>query len=213
MDNLVFYGELYGLSRGEARERALELLDFFGLKEWRDKRVAAFSKGMKQKLALARALIHDPLILFLDEPTSALDPVSAKMVRDCLDRLAREGGRTILICTHNLFEAERYCSRVAIILSGKVVAVGSPRELKKSSKAVKIRVKRVSKELLKAVSSLGYNVEVSKDCLIVSEVEDPVEENPLIVRAIVEAGGDVVSVVEAEESLESVYLRLVGGES
>jgi len=130
-ENMDFFAEAYGLSDvQEKQNRIRELLEFFKLWDRRNDKVAAFSKGMKQKLSIARALVHGPHVLFLDEPTSGLDPESAKVIRDLIERLSRREKRTILLCTHRLEDAEKLCNRVMIINRGKGVIAGTPDELR-----------------------------------------------------------------------------------
>ena len=129
LDYLSFFGELQGMPNKIIRQRSEELLKRFELWEARDKQVGQYSKGMKQKLTLVRAMLHDPQVLFLDEPTSAMDPHSAKLVRDAIANLRQEK-RTIVLCTHNLAEAEQLADRIAIVRRGQIIAQGTPAELK-----------------------------------------------------------------------------------
>src|SRR5829696_7827054 len=127
---LDFFGKVYGLDAHTRKARSTYLLDYFGLAEAARRRSGEYSKGMKQKLALARALMHDPAVLLLDEPTSAMDPESARLVRDEIARL-RSAQRTIIICTHNLAEAEALADTIAIIYRGKILLNGTLDELKR----------------------------------------------------------------------------------
>ena len=127
---LDFFGDVYGLSRTERHSRAEELLRMLGIWEVRDLRLRGYSKGMKQKVAISRALLHRPRVVFFDEPTAALDPESAKIVRDYLQYLADEQRVTVVLCTHNLAEAERLCRRLSIVRGGRQIAEGTPIELK-----------------------------------------------------------------------------------
>jgi ABC-2 type transport system ATP-binding protein len=128
---LKFYSQIYGLSPDHAKNRITELLDQFGLLEARKKRLGEYSKGMRQKLALVRALLHEPPVILLDEPTSAMDPESARIVRDAIHNLKRHD-RTLIICTHNLLEAEEIADQVAIIQRGKIILNGTMKELRRS---------------------------------------------------------------------------------
>ena len=128
-ENLSFYAELYNVPRGEVVDRVDVLLAEFDLAERADEKVGGYSKGMKQRLALARALLHKPEVLFLDEPTAALDPVAARHVHTMVENLARREGCTVFLCTHNLVEAQRLCDRVAVLEHGRLVALGTPSEL------------------------------------------------------------------------------------
>src|SRR5512144_437078 len=127
---LRFYGELYGLAPAASRRRAVELLERFGMQDALGKRLGEYSKGMRQKLALIRAMLHDPPVLLLDEPTSAMDPLSAKLVRDAIADLRSEK-RAIILCTHNLPEAEQLADHIAVIRRGQIIASGTPVELKR----------------------------------------------------------------------------------
>jgi ABC-2 type transport system ATP-binding protein len=208
-ENLDYYGKLYKVPearRKENIERFLKLLDL-----WEKKDVAAgtFSKGMKQKLAIARALIHDPEILFMDEPTANLDPESSKTVREFILSLKKDK-KTIFLNTHNLDEAQRICDRIGI-LNTKLMALGTPQELEYSVgvKRTVIQLDEVNNAILNAVDKISRG-KVSRDNSRLSiELENPSKENPAIVRAIVEAGGNVQSVSISTSSLEEAYLKLV----
>ena len=208
---LDFYGRLYrvpGAVRAERTERLLTLLGLWGR---RDAQVKTYSKGMRQRLALARALIHDPPVLFLDEPTANLDPEGAKIVRDFLAEL-RNDKRTILLNTHLLEEANRICDRVGV-LANRLVAVGSPTELRRSvwGSATVVRLAEVTGQVEEAARKAGSgDIGVAGNVLTVP-VADPQRDNPELVRAIVEAGGQVQFVSESVPTLEEAYLRLIGG--
>lgn len=207
--NLEFHARLHGLSKGEARKRAGELLRVFGLWGRRDDPVATFSKGMQQKVALARALVHEPELLFLDEPTAALDPGAARMVRDLILELKKER-RTILLCTHNLPEAEELCDRVAV-LNRRLLALGSPGELEGVGRTrIEIQLEGVNGKMMRALRRLEGVREVKRrrEGLWV-EVESPDKTNPEIVKILVRMGGRVKYVRPASRRLEEVYLRLV----
>jgi ABC-2 type transport system ATP-binding protein len=207
---LDFYGRLYqvpGTLRAERTERLLTLLRLW---DRRDAPVKTFSKGMRQRLALARALIHDPPVLFLDEPTANLDPEGAKTVRDFLIEL-RNDKRTILLNTHHLEEASRVCDRVGV-LANRLIAVGSPDELRRSGRgsSTVLRLAEVTGPVKQAAREAGSgDIEVAGNVLTVS-VADPERDNPGLVRAIVDAGGQVQFVTESAPSLEEVYLKLIG---
>ncbi len=207
--NLRFFADLYGV-RG-AEEKIEEYLRFFGLWERRNDPVATYSKGMRQKLALARALLHEPKVLLLDEPTAGLDPESARSVREFISELKGEG-RAILLCTHNLPEAERLCDRI-VLLRTRLIAQGTPEELKRRLFGTKVVVELAnpSPEL---VSSLGIpearSAELVGEKLYV-EVTDPRRDNPVLVRRLVELGAEIIAVREAETTLEDVYHELMGG--
>jgi ABC-2 type transport system ATP-binding protein len=128
-ENLRFSGTMYGLAEKELQSRMEALLEFFDLRQRADDKVGGFSKGMKQRLALARALLHEPKVLFLDEPTAGLDPEAAHQVTQLIGQLSHQSGRTVFLCTHNLDEAQRLCDRVAVLRQGRVLALGTLAEL------------------------------------------------------------------------------------
>jgi len=208
--NLDFYGKLYEVPEQKRRENIERLLQLLGIWERRNDAVGTFSKGTKQKIAIARALIHDPELLFLDEPTANLDPEAAKTVRDFILELKKEK-RTIFLNTHNLNEAERLCDRIGILKS-KLIAVDSPRNLERSlyNRKTIVHLESVSELIVTAAKNLSVvkNVRVSENKLIL-DMDDPERDNPDLVRAIVEAGGKIRYVTELKSTLEDVYLKLI----
>lgn len=205
-----FYGELYGLDESMRRRRTTTLLERFGLGGDMERRLGEFSKGMRQKLALARAMLHDPEVLLLDEPTSAMDPHSAKMVRDAILAL-RGDGRTIIICTHNLPEAEMLADRIAIIRQGRIVAEGTALELKARLLGPPLLELRVAGELDGVVDDVAKVVEVESHGYdwVRFRVEDPGLANPRLVKQLAGQGVGVVTLSEVPRSLEDVYLQVV----
>jgi ABC-2 type transport system ATP-binding protein len=172
----------------------------------------AFSKGMQQRVAIARALLQDPQVLLFDEPTAALDPEAARTVRDYVRELAASRGRTVLLCTHNLFEAEQLCHRLSIVKSGRQIAEGTPTTLRAASSTLCVlKVRERSPALLVRLAELTEIESVSLDGpgTITYLAQDPGEANPLVIRAAVAAGADVVGLRETTPSLEEVYLQLV----
>ena len=207
--NLDFYGRYYKVDEPKRKERIEYFLKLLGLWEKKDVAAGTFSKGMKQKLAIARALIHDPQLLFMDEPTANLDPESSKTVRDFILDLKKEK-KTIFLNTHNLDEAQRICDRIAI-LNTKLIALGSPAELERSISGRKtvVQLEGVSQEIISAVKRITTGaVEAEGNNLIIG-VSNPEKENPDIVNAIGSAGGRIQFVTEASSTLEDVYLKLV----
>jgi len=215
-ENMDFFAEAYGLSdKREKQIRIRELLEFFELWERREDKVAAFSKGMKQKLAIARALVHSPPILFLDEPTSGLDPEASKGIRDLMARLSQREKRTILLCTHRLEEADKLCSRVMIINRGKSLIIGTPDELRRriaGQPTIQVRLREVNHKIIEAVKELRevreVNVDNSGNSLIIT-LDDIESTTPEVVRNAVYAGGLVLSANALRPSFEEVYLKLV----
>ena len=206
--NLQFFAELYGVHDPQRVEGTLSLV---GLSDRAAEPVATLSKGLRQRLALARALVHDPPVLLLDEPTSGLDPEVAKEVRDLLSELSREK-RGILLCTHNLAEAERLCHRVAL-LKTRLIALGKPEELKE-----RLFGRRVVVTLSHSIPVLPENLglpfvrglSLDKNKLYVG-VETPERDNPRLIKRLVELGAEIVYVTEEARTLEEVYLELVEG--
>jgi ABC-2 type transport system ATP-binding protein len=207
--NLDFYGRLYKRTEAQRKESIEHFLKLLGLWEKRDLPAGSFSKGMKQKLAICRALIHDPQIVFLDEPTANLDPEASKTVRDFILELKKEK-KTSFLNTHHLDEAEKICDRVGIMKT-KLVVVGSPEILRGSllGRKTEVRLEQVNAKIVAAVTRLGAKeVETIGNNLLIA-VSDPDRENPDIVEAIIAAGGRVQLVTEIRPSLEDVYLKLV----
>ncbi len=208
--NLEYFGQLHRVDANTLRRNIERLLRKMELWEKKDLPLATFSKGMKQKVAIARTLVHDPILLFLDEPTANLDPEAAKMVRDVILEFKKEK-RTIFLNTHNLDEAQRLCDRVGILRT-RLLTVGSVESLRTVGvgKRTVVRLDRASEELAAAVRArLGTRkVQVSGDELIV-EVEDPDRENPEIAAAVIGAGGRILELSQLSPSLEDVYLKLV----
>ena len=209
MRNLEYFARLYRCNEGQLHENAEKYLKLLGLWDWRDKDVSTFSKGMKQKVAIVRALIHDPEILIMDEPTANLDPEVSKTIRDIILELRKEN-RTILLNTHNLDEAQRICTKIGL-LKTKLLALDSPENLGKATMGVKTEIvlDAVNDAIIDAVRSRNpKRVEVNGNQLLI-EFADPRTERPRIVAAIVTAGGNVQQVTENGASLEEVYLKLV----
>lgn len=207
---LHFFGELQGLSRARREERIEELMKRFEMWDARKKRLGEYSKGMRQKIALIRALIHDPRVLFLDEPTSAMDPQSAKTVRDAIAEL-RSSDRAIILCTHNLAEAETLADRIAIIKEGRIIALGTPQQLKShllGNPLLEMRLGQPLDGLLPAIESL-VTVEDRGDDWFRYRTDVQAEINPLLVRRLAEEGARIVTLSEVVRSLEEVYLRIV----
>ncbi len=214
--NLAYYARLYGMRGRVQRDAVTRHLGLVGMGEDADRRVAGFSKGMRQKIAIARALIHDPEVIYLDEPTSGLDPSAARGVREIVAAL-RDAGRSIVICTHNLDEAERLCDRIGI-MRGTLLSVGTPAALRRLGRRATTRVELVGprgpESFLETVARLPFVAGARAEArTLLVEVEDPRGENPEIVRALVADGARIVAVREEAASLEEVYLRMVGSDA
>jgi ABC-2 type transport system ATP-binding protein len=215
-ENMDFFAEAYGVSDTQERQnRIRKLLEFFELWERRNGKVATLSKGMKQKLAIARALVHEPPILFLDEPTSGLDPESAKGIRDLTERLSHDEKRTILLCTHRLEDAEKLCNRVMIIRNGRSVIVGTPEELRNKiagQPVLQITLRSLNRKIIEAVKELKHVREVNADdsvARLMVAVDDIEAATPEVIRSIIYADGMVLSANIVRPSLEEAYLKLV----
>jgi len=208
--NLDFFGRLYECPDAQRREGIERLLKMLDIWDRRDRLVGTFSKGMKQKIAVARALIHDPQVVFLDEPTANLDPESARTTRDFILQLKKEK-RTIFLNTHNLDEAQRICDRIGI-LKTHLIAVDTPAKLRASlwGRKTIVHLVRTDQKVLDAVKSLGYKEIENVDNKMILGVSDPERDNPTLVEAIVKAGGQVQFVTELRPTLEDIYLKLVG---
>ncbi len=207
--NLAFFGAMYDMENVSVQIQ--RYLDLLGLWKRRYEPVGTFSKGMRQKLAIARALLHEPEVLFLDEPTSGLDPQASRLVREFIIEL-KEEGRTIIICTHNLEEADRLCDRVAVI-SGHLLALDEPGELRRKIFGRKV-VFHLTEAKLELVNILEKFEGVSEieivDNKILAAVENPETQNPILIRELVEIGAEVQFVGELKRRLEDVYLELMG---
>jgi ABC-2 type transport system ATP-binding protein len=208
-ENLDYYGKLYECPAGERKEKIEYFLKMMELWEKRDQPISDFSKGMKQKVAIVRALIHDPKLLFFDEPTANLDPESSRVVRDFILKLKKDG-KTVFINTHNLDEAQRICDRIGI-LKTKLLAVSTPEQLEKTvwGNRTVIQVEEINDQILAAVRKLnpkGLNVEENR---IILALDDPQKENPDFIEEIVSAGGRIQYVTQFNPGLEETYLKVI----
>ncbi len=207
---LDFFGQLWGLSPARRAERSELLLHRFGLWEDRDKRLGEFSKGMKQKLAIIRAMLHDPVVLLLDEPTSAMDPHSAKLVRDAIVSL-RDDRRAIVVCTHNLAEAELLADRIAIIRRGQLVLLGTPGALKAQllgPPLMEVRLVGAANGLASRLADI-VEIEAQGEDWLRYRADNPAEVNPRLLRRLAALNQQVVTLSEVSRTLEDVYLRVV----
>jgi len=210
--NLDFFGRLHGLDDATRATRIEHYLRLFSLWERRDDIAGNFSKGMKQKLAIARALLHDPAVVFLDEPTAALDPEAAYVVREAIESL-RRSGRTIVLATHNLDEADRLCDRVAFI-RGELLRIDSPARLRDSIGGHGVEVTLVGAprpEFVAAARAVpGVAAAEIVDGKLRISATDPAAATPSLVRALVAAGADILEVRERASTLEQVYFEVMG---
>ncbi|MEJ2757570.1 MAG: ABC transporter ATP-binding protein [Anaerolineales bacterium] len=208
-ENLDYYGKLYECSETQRKQNIEYFLKMLELWEKKDQPISNFSKGMKQKVAIARALIHDPQLLFFDEPTANLDPEASKVVRDFIQKLKKEG-KTIFINTHNLDEAQRICDRIGS-LKTKLLAVSTPDQLEKNvwgNKTV-IQVEQINDQILAAVNKLSPKELRVEENRITLTLADPPKENPDFVQAVVSAGGRILYVTQLNPGLEETYLKVI----
>jgi ABC-2 type transport system ATP-binding protein len=213
-ENLEIYAELYGVPREILSDRVEGLLEGFELAHRADEKVGGYSRGMKQRLALARALLHEPEILFLDEPTAGLDPVASHRVHELIARLSQEEQRTVFLCTHNLMEAQKLCSRVAVLEQGRLVALGSPAELaRRLGRSQRLEIEVAPEEQVTALdvlaASLGTEKVVRQNAKIFITGAHR-ESIPHLVASLVAAGVRIYQVTPQEPSLEDVYFALHG---
>ncbi len=207
---LEFFGDLQGVPLDITRERSEQLLRRFELWDAVDKQIGTYSKGMKQKLTLVRAMLHDPYVLFLDEPTSAMDPHSAKLVRDAILDLRKER-RTVIICTHNLTEAELLADRIAIVRRGEIISQGTPAELKTrllGDPLMELRLVNSPNGLAEDLSD-RVNVVGQGENWIRYTVADPDTFNPMLLTQLAQQNISVITLSEVPRSLEEIYLRIV----
>jgi ABC-2 type transport system ATP-binding protein len=216
-DNLAFYADLYNVPRADAPGRVHSLLTEFELADRADEKVGGYSKGMKQRLALARALLHKPEVLFLDEPTAALDPLAARHVHALVENLARREGCTVFLCTHNLVEAQKLCDRVAVMEHGRLVALGTPSDLTRQY------VKRLDVDLEVDPLQMDLALQTLQEFpqLVISppKKEKEVltmtlcgrESIPELLSILVQKGLRVYRLAPREANLEEVYFALNGG--
>jgi ABC-2 type transport system ATP-binding protein len=210
IEYLDFFGRVYSLSTSTRKTRSDHLLQYFGLAEAAHRRIGEYSKGMRQKLALARAMMHDPGVLLLDEPTSAMDPESARLVRDEIARL-KSSKRTIVICSHNLTEVESLADQIAIIYRGRILIQGSLDELKQKVLGVPEYEIKFSDAWDSSRLELPEGVEflTRTATSLKVRVERPQESNPLILKALSETSAPVMALQEEPRTLEQVYLKVM----
>lgn len=210
-DNLDYYGQIHRMPHAERRARIKELLSSVGLWERRKEPVRKWSRGMKQKVAVARALLHRPEMVFLDEPTAGFDPSSAAALRDDLASLAAREGVTVFLCTHNLFEAERLCDRVGVVRQGKLVAVGSPDELRAGSGGERTEIigQGFGEKVLGMLRERAEvrSAEIGNGRAVI-ELEEKAKMAPLV-SLMVREGVEIEEVRRGKASLEDVFLKLM----
>jgi ABC-2 type transport system ATP-binding protein len=216
-ESLQIHADIYHVPRHEIDHRVSEVLEDFELGNRADEKVADYSSGMKQRLALARALLHEPDVLFLDEPTAGLDPLAARRVHNLIGRLTHVEKRTAFICTHNLVEAQRLCDRVAVLEHGRLVALGTPAELARGSgRGLRLELEVAPDSLARAVDITkavpgAVDPSVLENGIIALAVADR-EVIPRLVAALTAGGVPIYCITPQEPSLEDIYFALHGEE-
>ncbi|MCC6260125.1 MAG: ABC transporter ATP-binding protein [Anaerolineales bacterium] len=207
---LDFFGQVYGLNSTQRKTRRNQLLEYFGLAEAAHRRIGEYSKGMRQKLALARAMIHDPGVLLLDEPTSAMDPESARLVRDEIERL-KSSKRTLALCSHNLTEVEALADQIAIIFRGKILRSGTLQELKQDVLGAPQYEILFAREWDSSGLELPQGVELISRAAssLKIRVAEPQNMNPIIVDRLTQQSAPLMAFQEEPRSLEQVYLKVM----
>jgi len=210
-DNLEYFGRIYHLDKTTRQARIRELLEHLGLWDWRDEGITKLSKGMRQKVAVARALLHRPSLVFLDEPSAGLDPVSAVALREDIQSLARKEGTTVFLTTHNLAEAEKVCDLVGVIRKGRLMTVGTPAELRgrTGKPTAEIYGQGFSDQVIAALRALPQvsSVVLQNDHLLV-ELEPKAKTAPLV-SLLVREGAEVEEVHKGQSSLEEAFVTLM----
>lgn len=211
-DNLTIYADLYGVPVQQVRQRVSTMLETFGLSDRGHEKVGGYSKGMKQRLALARAFLHEPELIFLDEPTSGLDPVATQEVHEMIRHVSQDEGRTVFLCTHNLVEAQRLCNRVAVMEHGRLAAMGTPKELAREIGTnvtyrleVELEQRQAALDILKRTPSL-MDVQFDDEALIFTSTDR--EMIPDLLTQIVSEDVRVYALTPQATSLEDIYLAL-----
>jgi len=212
-ENLDFYSRIYGVSNSSERDRRIKkLLDLVGLYDEKDKKVGYYSRGMRRRLAIARALIHDPEIVFMDEPTSGLDPEAKIIVRNLIFQLARERDVTIFLISHDLDEVERLCSRVAILVGGRIVALDTIRRLMHSleRRSIEITFKNMqdAMEVAKYLDNMGILYNLRGNSIRIFYQDSNISR---VLKPLVMMGLKIIDIKGNVESLYDVYLKIVRG--
>lgn len=212
-NNLKFFGSFYGLNDAHLEKRIDDVLEEIGLKDRKHMKAGKLSKGQKQRLAIARAILHDPQFVFFDEPTSGLDPVASVHVRELILSL-KEKNRTLFINSHNLDEVQKMCDRVAILDLGKIKRIGTPNELRKDlfqSQEVVCTLKDVVSDTIEqSLTQLDfvkqYRIEKNKIHLFLNDID---ETTPRIVEILVNQGAKILEIARKVQSLEDIYMKLM----
>lgn len=211
-ENLEYHGRLWGLAPAERAQRGRELLEGMQLWERRDERVGTWSRGMKQRLAIGRALMHRPDVLFLDEPTAGFDPAAAMHLREDIRNLVREHGTTVFLTTHNLQEAQALCDEVGVLRAGRLLATGPPDALQKGTgPAIEVQGAKLAKTLPRLRRLPAVRSAEMVDGLLRVGLTNA-SDAPAVVRELVAAGADVAQVVKVRQDLETAFLAILEGQ-
>ena len=215
-ENLEFFGTLAGIPAEKLSQRVLDILEFFGLQDRVDDKVETYSKGMKQRLALARALVHQPPLLFLDEPTSGLDPEAAQQVNELIAGLSQRSGQTILLATHNLLEAQRLCDRVAVMNKGRILAMGSLKELTRKLWPVTwVDItfwEKPAETVIETLKTLRGVIQITGQGETMQAQVENEEVIPQVVQHLTGQGASILRVNPRDYTLEDIYFSLQAGE-
>ena len=216
LDNLTIYADLYGVPVNKVQQRVTAVLEEYGLAERAGEKVGGYSKGMKQRLALARAFLHQPEMLFLDEPTTGLDPIAIQDVHKMIRHVSHDEGRTVFLCTHNLVEAQRLCDRVAVLEHGHLVAVGSPHELAQNLGAelryaldVAADQQDAATRVIENLAAVSSSQSVNSELILTLKDREDV---PDLLAALLGKGIRVYAITPQETSLEDIYMALHQGQ-
>ena len=213
-ENLAIFSAIYGVPEDQIDQRVRDLLTMFDLADRGEDRVGEYSKGMKQKLALARAIVHQPKLLFLDEPTSGLDPVITRQVHSLIRDQSQNGSQTVFLCTHNLDEAQRLCDRVVVLEHGKVVALGSPAELARDLwHGMRLEVETTSRAVKRAIKVIkgfkdAWDCEQSEGQPVIALSLTLRDRVPELVSALTAADVPIYRLTPQEPTLEDIYFAL-----
>jgi len=212
VDNLTLFADLYGVPRADVKKRVLDMLAQFDLVDRATEKVGGYSKGMKQRLAIARAFLHRPRLIFLDEPTSSLDPISSRSVHDMIRHISQDEGATVFLCTHNLTEAQRLCHRVGVLEKGHLVAIGTPSELgAQVGMALKYHIEvaqHQTEQARLALDGVAGVSELSTEGAVLRFSINKKETIPDILAMLVNRGVRIYSLEAGEAALEDIYFAL-----
>ena len=215
-ENLEFFGTLAGIPAEKLSQRVLDILEFFGLQDRVNDKVETYSKGMKQRLSLARALVHEPPLLFLDEPTSGLDPEAAQQVNELIASLSQRSGQTILLATHNLLEAQRLCDRVAVMNKGRILAMGSLKELTRKLWPVTwVDItfwEKPAETVTETLKTLRGVIQITGQGETMQAQVENEEVIPQVVQHLTGQGASILRVNPRDYTLEDIYFSLQAGE-